>query len=112
MTFKKYSSQLEEIVDKMLEIADDQCESFAAFEKNLMEEVIFCNEIASTYKEEIKTFHRLITSAQARESLVPLVSDLNASFRVQSSPTIVPKLKKIQISKFDGDLLKFPNFKS
>lgn len=36
MTFKNYASQLEEIVDKMLEIADNQSESSSRFLKLLI----------------------------------------------------------------------------
>lgn len=101
------------IVNDLLSLADETEADFVSTEKSYLDSVSDVNEILVKFKAKKKTFHKLITGAQDRESLVPSRKTedlLNASMR-RDLFSFMPKLKKIQVPKFSGDLLDFPNFK-
>lgn len=61
----------------------------------------------------IKTFHRKLSTQQARQSLIPTDSLLDASFSERFTPSDnVVRLPKIELPKFNGNILNFGNFKS
>ena len=108
----RYANQFEELVAQILSLADETAEGFAAAEKTLLDEVAGIFDTQAEYEGKIKAFHRFIVGAQVRGSLVSNADlNLNASFHSSTSTSIFPKLKKIQVPKFDGEFINFPNFK-
>lgn len=111
--YKKHAEIFEQLVNDLLSLADEADADFASTEKSYLDSVSDVNEILVKFEAKKKTFHKLITGAQARESLVPSRATedlLNTSMRGDSF-SFMPKLEKIQVPKFSGDLLDFPNFK-
>lgn len=111
-SYRRYESRFSDLVENILMSADDTNDAaYSDLESKLLDEVSEANAIANKFDGIIKAFHRKITGTQSRDSLVgDQQTDLNASFR-NSSSSNMPKLEKIQVPKFDGEILNFPSFK-
>lgn len=95
----------------MLTLADETGPTFTSWETQLMNQVTEIADVVFTCENKIKNFHKIISSEENCISLMASGSkgELNKSF--VSPNATQPKLKKINVPEFDGDFLKFDNFR-
>lgn len=110
--YKKLKLVFENVVDEMLSLADETEATYATWESELMKEVTEIADVVYTCEGKIKNFHKTISLDETRDSLLPSAgaSNLNKSF-LNSQNSKSPKLKKIDVPEFDGDILKFDSFR-
>lgn len=107
MDYRKLRDNFEGFINDILIIADENHEDYPKWEKSFLLEVI--NETLFSFEAKIEAFQQTLAVGQAQESLV--VSNVviwgNSSSRV--SIANAPKLEKIPIPRFDGNILNFAN---
>lgn len=95
--------------DQLLETLDENSETYQSSVNAAMKDSASVSDVLHTYEGKVKTFHKQLSMEQSRDSLVPSV--LDQSFRLNPS-TSLPKLEKVKVPTFNGDILNFQNFRS
>lgn len=106
--YRDLKSKYEAATDEIIYLLEETSEHYESKITKYMKDLREISEVAFTTAGIIKSFHKKLSLESQRQSLVPTTSDLNASFR---APSNQPKLEKIAVLSFDGNILNFQNFK-
>lgn len=106
--YKSLQSEFETETYNLIDQLDETAEDYNPKLNSYMKELRDFSDIAFQNEGMIKAFHKKLSMDDQRQSIVPSNIDLNSTFR---APTTQPKLERIVVPSFDGNILNFRNFK-
>ena len=111
LDYKEHKIEFEREVNSALESLDETDPEFTNKANGFMKELKDICDVLYQNEGFVKAFHKKLSIDDQRQSLLPSAghADLNASFRTASS--CQPKLEKMSVPTFDGNILNFQNFK-
>ncbi len=109
--YREHKLEFEREVNIVLEQLDEADADYNSKVTNFMKDLREISDVQFQNEGYVKAFHKKLSIDDHRQSLVPSAgSDHNTSFRIPPTTT-QPKLEKIAVPTFDGDILNFQNFK-
>ncbi len=105
--FRSCKKNFDQVSEEIL-LSIEETDAYENTAKPYIKDMASIRDILHTYEAKVRTFHKKLSADSNRDSLLPN-SDLNQSFRQPNQ--CVPKLERIQVPTFDGNILNFPNFK-
>ncbi len=107
MEYRTLKQGFDEETNALLIALDESDTDYKKNQEGLLKDAATISDVLATYEGKAKAFHRHLKGQTNRESLIP--SAMNQSFCASSY--IQPKVKRIEIPSFNGDILKFNSFR-
>lgn len=104
--FRELKTKYKDDTNQLIGLLDENATDYTNKTNNLMKELREVSDVSHN-EAVIKSFHKKLSMDDQRRSLIPTTPDLNKSFRASSTQ---PRLEKINVTSFDGNILSFPNF--
>lgn len=110
--YNKMFSSLDGFTDQLLEAyVVAEVDDYADKEQTILDELERYRDVKNTTAGKIKNFHRLLAGEHSRQSLLPSSGNSSLNQTMYPSP-VTPKLEKIAIPEFNGEILNFTNFRN
>lgn len=105
--YRTIKVNFDETIEELFLMADESDPKFAQFEKELLSHQDEISDFLHLCEGKVRVFHKLLFTEESRRSLVAPLSSPKSSFVSNSSP----KLEKIKVPTFNGQILEWLNFK-
>lgn len=107
MEYRILKKDFDKETNALLIALDEEDPNYQKNQEGLLKDATVVSDALATYEGKVRAFHHVLEGQAKRGSLVP--SAMNQSFCAPSP--IQPKVKRIEIPSFNGDILKFNSFR-